>query len=97
MTMDNANVHLDGNAAAGLLAEIFAFEVTATRAVCAGCGAIAPVGSLAAYGLEMGAILRCPGCDTALIRVARLATGYGIDLRGTRVMRVSAAGRPGTR
>jgi hypothetical protein len=92
--MDNADRRLDGNAAAGLLAEIFTFDVTVARTVCVGCGAVAPVGSLVAYGLEMGAILRCPGCDTALIRVARLERGYGIDLRGTSVLRVRTDDRP---
>ena len=94
--MDIVNTPLDGNAAAGLLAEIFAFDVTTAHAVCAGCGALAPVGSLAAYGLEMGAILRCPGCDTALIRVSRLERGYWLDLRGASVLRMHGPGRPGT-
>jgi hypothetical protein len=86
--MTDANLRLDGNAAAGLLGEIFAFDVTVAEAVCAGCGQTGPVGSLAAYGLELGAILRCPGCDTALIRVSRLERGYWIDLTGTQVLRV---------
>jgi hypothetical protein len=92
--MDDATTRMDGNAAAGLLAEIFAFDATTARTVCAGCGAVAPVGSLAAYALEMGAILRCPGCDTALIRIARLETGYGMDLRGARILRVWRKVRP---
>jgi len=90
--MENADLHLDGNAAAGLLAQIFAFDVTTAQAVCAGCGAVGPVGNLATYGLAMGAILRCPGCDTALIRVSRLESGYWLDLRGMSVLRVEAAG-----
>jgi hypothetical protein len=88
--MDDADLRLDGNAAAGLLAEIFAFDVTTAQTVCAGCGAVAPVGALPAYGLAMGIILRCAGCDTALLRVSRLADGYWLDLRGTVVMRVRA-------
>jgi len=92
--MDDATTRMDGNVAAGLLTEIFAFDATTARTVCAGCGAVAPVGSLAAYALEMGAILRCPGCDTALIRIARLGTGYGLDLRGTSVLRVWTNARP---
>jgi hypothetical protein len=92
--MDDADYRyrLDGNAAAGLLAEIFAFDITSTEAVCGGCGAAAPVGSLAAYDLEMGAILRCSGCDTALIRVSRLGGGYWLDLRGTSTLRIRANG-----
>jgi uncharacterized protein DUF6510 len=90
--MDDADLRLDGNAAAGLLAEIFAFDITTAQTVCTGCRAIAPVGTLTAYGLAMGIILRCPGCDTALIRVSRLASGYWLDLRGTSVLRVATTG-----
>jgi hypothetical protein len=86
--MDDADLRLDGNAAAGLLAELFAFDVTTAQAVCAGCGAVAPVGALPAYGMEMGAILRCSGCDTALIRISRLPGGSWLDVRGTTVLRV---------
>ena len=88
--MDDADLRLDGNAAAGLLAELFAFDVTTAQAVCGGCGAVAPVGALPTYGLELGAILRCAGCDTALIRISRLSGGYWLDLRGTTVLRVRA-------
>jgi hypothetical protein len=94
--MDDADLRLDGNAAAGPLAEIFAFDITTAQAVCGGCGAAAPVGSLAAYGHAMGIILRCPGCDTALIRVSHLKEGHWVDLRGTRVLRIGNDGRPGT-
>ena len=85
--MDDTELRLDGNAAAGLLAEVFAFDATSAVAVCSGCSMVAPVGELAAYGLEMGAILRCPVCDTALIRVSRLERGRWIDLRGAAVLR----------
>ena len=88
--MDDADLRLDGNAAAGLLAELFAFDVTTAEAVCAGCGAVAAVGALPAYGLEMGIVLRCAHCDAALVRVSRLANGYWLDLRGTSVLRVPA-------
>lgn len=92
--MDDASPHLDGNAAAGLLAELFAFDVTTARTVCGGCGAVAPIGGLAAYALEMGVVLRCPGCDTAVMRVGRLAAGYGVDLRGIRLLWVDTDARP---
>ena len=51
---------LDGNAAAGLLAEIFAFDVTVARAICAGCGAEAPVGELAATGWRWARFCAAP-------------------------------------
>jgi hypothetical protein len=89
--MEDADLRLDGNAAAGLLADIFAFDITTAQAVCAGCGATGPVAALAAYGLSMGTILRCPTCDTALMRISRIERGYWLDLRGMSVLRVDAA------
>jgi hypothetical protein len=82
MIMDARDQALDGNAAAGLLAELFSFDVTSAVAVCAGCGATQPIGKLIAYGLEMGAVLRCPGCDDVVLRVSRLEGARWIDMRG---------------
>lgn len=85
--MNDADLRLDGNAAAGLLGNIFAFDITSAECVCGGCGAAGPVALLAVYGMAMGAILRCPGCDNALIRVSHTRDGIWIDLRGATVLR----------
>jgi hypothetical protein len=37
--MDETDLRLDGNAVAGMLAEVFGFEMTAEWGGCAGCGA----------------------------------------------------------
>lgn len=76
---------LDGNAAAGILGEVFAFEITTARAACAGCGATGEVGAQMAYVSEIGAVVRCAACDNALIRVVRESEGpqrYWLDLQG---------------
>ncbi len=88
--MDDNDLRLDGNAAAGPLAEIFGREMTTAIAVCRGCGADGPVGSLAAYDPGMGIILRCPTCDTAVIRVSRVRGGYWLDAQGASVLRIPA-------
>lgn len=80
---------LDGNAAAGLLEEIFSFEVTTSVVTCAGCGQRNPVGALIAYKHGMGTIVRCPGCDTALIRIAKTERAYWLDMRGALVLQIS--------
>ena len=85
--MDN---RLDGNAAAGLLEEIFPFEVTTSVVTCAGCGQRNPVGALIAYLHGMGTIVRCPGCDAVLIRVAKTQGAYWLDMRGALVLQISA-------
>jgi uncharacterized protein DUF6510 len=73
---------LDGNAAGGLLREVFAFDATAARTTCAGCARAAPIGELRLYAVEMGAILRCPSCNEAVVRMARTPRGLWLDLRG---------------
>jgi len=69
--VSDESLRLDGNAAAGMLEEIFTFEVTSAHCTCAGCGRTAPLGALLLYGGEMGIILRCPECGRAELRVAR--------------------------
>ena len=73
---------LDGNAAGGLLREVFAFDATAAWTTCAGCARVAPIGELRLYAVEMGAILRCPSCNEAVVRIARTPRGLWLDLRG---------------
>jgi hypothetical protein len=73
---------LDGNAAGGLLSEVFAFEATAARTTCAGCARTMPMGELRLYAIELGAILRCPSCGEAVLRVARTPRGLWLDLQG---------------
>ena len=81
---------LDGNAAAGTLQAIFPFEMTLVQVTCAGCGATNAIGATAAYMHGMGTIVRCPSCDTALIRVAHVKGRYFLDMRGVRVLQISA-------
>jgi hypothetical protein len=83
--------HLDGNAAAGLLRELFTMDVTAADATCTGCGSVGAIGTLLEYGHEMGVVLRCPHCEAAVLRVSRTSHGFWLDLTGARVLRL-----PGT-
>ena len=80
---------LDGNAAAGILQEIFPFDMTLVQATCTGCGATDVIGALAAYIHGMGTVIRCPSCDAALIRVAQTRGRTFLDMRGVRVLQIS--------
>jgi hypothetical protein len=91
MTMEDADLRLDGNAAAGLLADVFRAEMTTAEVTCAGCGTVAAVAELMRYGHQMGAVLRCARCDTVVIRVARTRRRHWLDLRGARLVRLDAA------
>ena len=81
MVPDDAN-WLDGNGVAGLLAEVFGFEVTAVARTCASCGTTAAVGAHRAY-LGAGVVLRCPGCADVAIRIARLPDRDVVQVRGS--------------
>ncbi len=81
---------LDGNAAGGILQAIFPFEMTLAQATCAGCGTTNAIGATAAYMHGMGTVVRCPFCDTVLIRVAHVKGRYWLDMRGVRVLQISA-------
>jgi hypothetical protein len=75
-------MRLDGNAAAGELGEVFAREMTMALATCTGCGSTHALGALLEYGHAMGVILRCPGCDGAMIRLARSPGWLRMDATG---------------
>ncbi len=82
--MEDADLRLDGNAAAGLLGEIFALELTTARSTCRGCGRTAEVGALTVYAHAPGVVLRCPGCEAVLMRVVRGGGRIWLELAGVR-------------
>jgi len=87
--MKDSDLRLDGNAAGGLLNEIFRFEMTTAEATCVGCGTMKPIGELLLYRHGMGAILRCAGCDTALLRITHIRGSYRLDLSGISYLRIA--------
>jgi len=82
-------MRLDGNAAAGQLAELFARDITAALATCAKCGREAPVGGLLEYGQTMGVVLRCTGCEAVVLRLVRTPGALRLDPSGVALLVVS--------
>ena len=80
--MEDDALRVDGNAAAGILSELFVPDLTAARAKCAGCGTTRTIGTLMVYGHGMGTIVRCPGCDAVVLRIARTPTHVWLDATG---------------
>ncbi len=80
--------HLDGNAAGGILRDVFAHEMTTALASCGGCGTVGPLGALLEYGQPMGTILRCPTCDTPVLRIVRTPGFLRLDLSGVRLLTI---------
>ena len=92
--MQIEDMRLDGNAAAGALREIFAQEMTVAIATCAGCGTARKIGALLEYGHAMGVVLRCPGCDTAMLRFARIPGRLRLDASGISFIMIPEGGAP---
>ena len=88
--MKDINLRLDGNAAGGLLNEVFPFEMTAAEATCGGCGTMRPIGEMMLYQHGMGAILRCLDCDTAVMRITHIHGCYLLDLSGMTCLRIAS-------
>jgi predicted RNA-binding Zn-ribbon protein involved in translation (DUF1610 family) len=91
--MDTANdLTLDGNAAAGLLSEVFGPEATGAVAHCDNCGAEGPVGTLLAYAHGMGVVFHCSRCEHVMIRIARIREEVVLDMRGAVFLRLRVDG-----
>jgi len=82
--MDETQLRLDGNAAAGMLHDVFVHEFSAARGACGSCGAIAQMGSqhLYMYPLSPGAVLRCNSCEEVLMVLVHSGERYRIGMRG---------------
>ncbi len=90
--MQTEEMRLDGNAAGGLLREVFARDMTAALATCCGCGMAGPVGALLQYGHAMGVILRCPACDAAMLRLVSTPGWLRLDASGISLLMIPESG-----
>ena len=75
-------MELDGNALAGDLGEIFAFDVTSAVFTCAGCGHAGAVATLRVWEPAPGLVGRCPGCDDVVLRLVRTPDRVFLCLSG---------------
>jgi len=90
--MQTDELRLDGNAAGGVLRDVFAREVTTALATCAGCGTKGPVGALHEYGHGMGVILRCPSCSAAMLRIVHTPGWLRVDASGISLLAIPESG-----
>ncbi len=82
MTYYNEDHHLDGNAAAGELSNLFAVDVTAAEGECSHCGAVRPFAQSIVYMGGPGLVARCADCDNVLLRLVKAQRRVLLDLRG---------------
>lgn len=85
---DDGHAHVDGDALAGPLSELFAVDVTGAAGNCAGCGLSSTVASMPVYDRAPGVVARCPGCDSVIMRLVRSSDAAWLDLTGTSVLHI---------
>ena len=79
---------VDGSAVGGLLASIFAADITAGHGRCAHCATVSVVATMRAYVRGPGIVLRCPACAEVVVRIVETPTATLVDLTGARMLRL---------
>ena len=87
---------LDGNAAAGDLTDVFAFEITTAVTTCAACHHEHPIATLDAYLEAPGLVLRCVSCNFVQIRLVRAPRHAWLDLSGVDMIRIDRGANAAT-
>lgn len=90
--MQTEEMRLDGNAAAGLLRELFVRDMTAAMATCRGCDSVGPIGGLLEYGHHMGIVLRCPTCQAVILRLVHAPGALRLDPSGMALLTLADGG-----
>jgi hypothetical protein len=80
---------LDGNEAAGPLADLFAVDLTQARSRCSSCGSTAMLGAHHLYADAPALVLRCPSCTEVVLRFATQRGRLLLDLRGSQLLVIS--------
>ena len=89
--MDGEERRLDGNAAAGLLEEIFPVEMTMVRTRCATCGRMEPAGAELVYADAPGLVFRCVHCESVLLTIVHGGGRYWLEMRGATWLQIAAS------
>jgi hypothetical protein len=78
--------HVDGNALAGHLADLFAVDPTMASMRCPGCGAIEVLATTMVYMDAMGAVARCYHCDAVLLTLVESEDRTWVGFAGVTVV-----------
>jgi hypothetical protein len=60
--------------------------MTMAESTCAGCGRVDALGAVDVYMNAPGIVLRCPGCNSILMRIVKAEGRCWLDLRGVRTL-----------
>ncbi|MFD6188480.1 DUF6510 family protein [Streptomyces sp. NPDC060275] len=80
--------HVDGNALAGPLSEVFAVDVTAATSRCAHCGCTGPLARLYVYDKAPGLVARCQQCGGVVLRMVRARGAACLDMTGVGLLSI---------
>jgi hypothetical protein len=87
MTADD--MRLDGNAAAGMLSEVFRADMTSAVGTCAACGMTGPLGAALVY-MGAGTVVRCPKCSAVLMTLTHARERLFVEAAGVRLWQLPA-------
>ncbi|TAL41845.1 MAG: hypothetical protein EPN91_09765 [Salinibacterium sp.] len=82
--------HLDGNALAGPLSELFRDDMTIATGRCAHCGDVSVLAQALVYDAAPGWAVRCRACGEVLMVIVRTGERMMVDLRGVTALEVPA-------
>ena len=81
--------HVDGNALAGPLSELFRDDMTTALGRCAHCGDVSVLAESLVYDAAPGWCARCHVCGDVLLTFVRADDRLRIDLRGLTAVEVT--------
>jgi hypothetical protein len=85
----NQALMLDGNGVGGMLHDVFGAEMTASPIECGHCGRQGMMGELFAFTRAPGLVLRCPACESILLRVVQTPKFTYLEARGAVCLRIT--------
>jgi hypothetical protein len=91
--METDERRLDGNAAAGVLGEIFPAEMSMAHIRCAGCATVEPVGAEMVYMDAPGMVMRCVHCQSVLLTVVHGEEYFWLEMRGATWLQIAQSSR----
>jgi predicted RNA-binding Zn-ribbon protein involved in translation (DUF1610 family) len=81
--------HVDGNALAGQLSDLFAFDITTAVGRCLNCGMSGMIGEAMVYLACPGTIARCAHCDAVLATIVESDDTIWLSLSGVSAIQVT--------
>jgi Zn finger protein HypA/HybF involved in hydrogenase expression len=79
---------LDGNAAAGMLGQVFAAEMTTATMTCGHCGTAGAVGAMHVFR-GAGIVMRCPDCDNVMAKIVEGGSRMWINFSGMQALEIT--------